>query len=815
MKNNLKTKNAAQAATAPTPPVGDAERVYPEALCKREAEFVRVRREKVDTVRDALDGKNVRQTIADSTGLACSGGGIRSATFCLGVAQCLARRGILEKFDFLSTVSGGGYFGSFLSRLIQRKGSVKAAEETLKDNDSWSIRWLRENGYYLTPNGTADLWTILAQMLRNMVAIHVVLLGVFALPFLFANALTHSILNCARWLDQESHFIPAATPVWAYNPWFVPLALVFAVGVVLPGILFWFTQWPGDRSRQQGWQTNFTRWLGTGLALTVGLALMAAMDSLGLWIYTTSIRCGGIVAGLAAIYGPATLALTGVYVFAGKLMDMVGKKKAGLPLMVTMQVGGFAWMLLFWATLATLGKWALWRGRMPSVGILNENSGSYWVVACVWLIVTVGLAQVWSFVNLSSHQRYYSSRLRRAYLGAANEIREEDQTSIVRSHKNDDIIWTLHRPDEAGGPLHLLNTTVNETISGKSQVEQRDRKGISLTMGPAGLSAGTNHHALWLNSEKKPSQIKPIEESWDKGTFRIFPTPVEKLAGQAGTREVEEMTLGQWMGISGAAFSTGIGANTKLGLSLLMGFANVRLGYWWDSGVDPRERGTTRTSLIASQKFSAFISWLWPAPHSLVDELLARFHGPAQRRWYLSDGGHFENTACYELIRRRVRFILCLDCGQDSNMDFDDIANLTRKARIDLAAEIEFVDGNTAETELKTLGKRGWVPQIDPALIGLPCEFKPVKNKNGDPAANTGKAHALVARVKYDGGPTTGSIIVFLKPSLTEDVPVDIMNYHRVNADFPQQSTTDQFFDEAQWESYRRLGEHIVGKLFL
>jgi len=39
-----------------------------------------------------------------------------------------------------------------------------------------------------------------------------------------------------------------------------------------------------------------------------------------------------------------------------------------------------------------------------------------------------------------------------------------------------------------------------------------------------------------------------------------------------------------------------------------------------------------------------------------------------------------------------------------------------------------------------------------------------------------------------------------------------IMTYHRANADFPQQSTADQFFDEAHWESYRRLGEHIAGK---
>src|SRR6266576_2441209 len=52
--------------------------------------------------------------------LCISGGGIRSATFGLGVFQGLARCGLLEKFHYLSTVSGGGYIGSWLTAWIQR-----------------------------------------------------------------------------------------------------------------------------------------------------------------------------------------------------------------------------------------------------------------------------------------------------------------------------------------------------------------------------------------------------------------------------------------------------------------------------------------------------------------------------------------------------------------------------------------------------------------------------------------------------------------------------------------------------------------------
>ena len=54
-----------------------------------------------------------------SHGLALSGGGIRSATFCFGLLRGLARQKVLTRFDYLSTVSGGGYIGSALGRLYQ------------------------------------------------------------------------------------------------------------------------------------------------------------------------------------------------------------------------------------------------------------------------------------------------------------------------------------------------------------------------------------------------------------------------------------------------------------------------------------------------------------------------------------------------------------------------------------------------------------------------------------------------------------------------------------------------------------------------
>ncbi|MEA2327458.1 MAG: hypothetical protein QOE68_2417, partial [Thermoanaerobaculia bacterium] len=59
-------------------------------------------------------------TLKDTSALCLSGGGIRSATFALGILQALAGRHVLDKFDYISTVSGGGYIGSWLSSWIRR-----------------------------------------------------------------------------------------------------------------------------------------------------------------------------------------------------------------------------------------------------------------------------------------------------------------------------------------------------------------------------------------------------------------------------------------------------------------------------------------------------------------------------------------------------------------------------------------------------------------------------------------------------------------------------------------------------------------------
>lgn len=129
--------------------------------------------------------------------LCLSGGGIRSATFSLGVIQGLARAGWLKRFHYLSTVSGGGYIGGWLSAWIHSSNldSVvadlcphKAPSVTVPPSgsavspESKHIRWLRALSNYLSPRigFSADFWTLIAVVLRNLLLHWVVFIPLLA-----------------------------------------------------------------------------------------------------------------------------------------------------------------------------------------------------------------------------------------------------------------------------------------------------------------------------------------------------------------------------------------------------------------------------------------------------------------------------------------------------------------------------------------------------------------------------------------------------------------------------------------------------------
>ena len=164
----------------------------------------------------------------------------------------------------------------------------------------------------------------------------------------------------------------------------------------------------------------------------------------------------------------------------------------------------------------------------------------------------------------------------------------------------------------------------------------------------------------------------------------------------------------------------------------------------------------------------------------LITELLGGT-GREDRFVHLTDGGHFENTGVYELVRRRCRYIIACDANTDRTAADENLANLVRLVRIDFGIRI----------------------QIDSSSL-----------KVGDD--RTCRSHVVIGSVRYDdvdSGQVPG-VLVYIRTSMTGDEPPDIQNYASVNLEFPYTSNVHQFFDEAQFESYRALGDHVACNVF-
>lgn len=886
--------------SAPRVPANRSDAVLAAVLAAEE-EFVAVRQKGLD---DKVSVSELR------VGLALSGGGIRSATFSLGILQALSRYGLLQKFDYLSTVSGGSYIGSFFGALYvppeSRGGDpLTPAEETTfveqplqSERGQAAIANLREFGRYLTPGGASDTMYGVATIGRNWVMLQCVL-GLLPLLMFLTIRLLQSPDAVRASLGQIGEFIGVHIPnalgtsgfrqTTAYklltilsrqefSGLFSLLTLVSGLVVLGAGMAYWY-------SRRESVPTNvFVRLITDGpliaaIFVTAGLIYsLGATTTSALTTQLLSISC--VVSGdpkscpehapyptliliiilgssivfyvsalLAARGGQKTSTLTAA-VEEENVRSILTRTQANL-LLVTLALGAatlidylggqlsdatlhisdhsktvvdslskartFHGLRLFWqyfwpfavmAAPALLTVWAhgsLRRGAGP--GWLTKPSGQgalgvsivfFWlviwaavarslsspdanVVLYAWLLTVLAVLLValnYGFLNQSSLVSLYSTRLKRAYVGASNPVPGDHGFDIGR--EGDSIPMSDYYGEAQSGslarhrPIHLINVTIAQTQpDGNSHVIAYDRKGKPMHVSPAGL----------------------VFESGGSGNSATM-----------AFLDCEQLNLSTWTAISGAAASTAIGAMTSLGLSILAMMANVRLGYWWKSN-------TRRWFLPVSLRDTV---------HGyLAAELESNFTtDPNRQRWYLTDGGHFENTGAYALIQRRLELIVVCDNGADPDYRLDDVVRLIERARSDLNAEISFLDADGLDQKL---GKAG----LPRAHFGAYDQL--ASRPADDEAERKGKAmpYAALARIEYDidkrglkqgandTAPRIGWLLL-IKPRLNFAEPPELLAYRKRagGSDFPQQTTLDQFFDEEQWEAYRRFGEIVGERLF-
>jgi hypothetical protein len=294
-------------------------------------------------------------------------------------------------------------------------------------------------------------------------------------------------------------------------------------------------------------------------------------------------------------------------------------------------------------------------------------------------------------------------------------------------------------------PYHLINTALNLTRS--SNLAWQERKAASFVIAP--LFCG---YELERGGGQNGERYQRTAE---------YLVPPGTNAGASGGW----LPLGTALTISGAAASPNMGYHTSAATAFLLTIFNVRLG-WWMQNTRSRSSWGRKGPRVG-------IWWLLRELFAMTDE--------SRGFVYLSDGGHFENLGIYELVRRRCRFILAVDAGQDRDFRFEDLGNAVRKCETDLRARID-------------IRARAIVP---------------------DPQTGRSLFHCTVGEIHYADHtvePRTG-LLLYVKPSLTGNEPADVSQYAKAHPGFPHESTADQWFAESQFESYRKLGLHVLSTI--
>ena len=871
-------------------------------------------------------------------GLALSGGGIRSATFGLGVLQALASIGFFERLDYVSTVSGGGYVGGWLQAALAN--GRRSLDALSMETEPQQVRFLRAYSNYLTPRlglFSGDTWAAVGNTVRNLILnfsiLSLSLIAPLYLPWLTAIAFWQlvPVMPLWNWMPAVGVLVVAgalfllvvaesaanmavplagggwtssgvspSTPKVIFGTVIVPgLVATWLTGAVmwslaqqhlldtgaaralaaLVGALSYGLVWACGlrvgielRNRRSGPDrteaVDYRRAIKAGgvvvlagfAAGALGIALMALMmDALatafegetGSWLvallsFPLGVVCllvavaahlglagdhmsnetrewwarvGGIqlliavlltILGVLSLAGPhgfellpdwnwleqhadavkttlgvAWAVLTGAGVAAGRskrtatgggnrLFEFIGKIApavfvVGYVLILATFVhggnfhprpGATVGAPLAWFNLGDVER--MLRGLSETTDGAGAPRCSYSAsevcpgpaLSSLALVMLVAGGMAWFIswrvdLNEFSLHTMYRNRLVRCFLGASRKRHPHPFTGF---DSDDDLPLELSQlPPVAPSirPYPIFNAAIN-LVGGKNLAWQT-RKAASFVFTPE-----------YCGFEYRDDE--PREGGVEQVPISAYARTVEHMG------DPRSLTLGLAVATSGAAASPNMGYHTSPTLSFLMTVFNVRLGWWLRNPRKPEV-------------------WTDAGRRLSLRELLYELGGITtdDKEWvYLSDGGHFENLGIYELVRRRCRFIIACDAGQDGDVTFEDLGNAIEKCRTDFGINIE----------------------IDLAAL------RPVERRS--------ERHCAVGTIRYDrlseqdadGGPLPIGTLLYIKCSLTGDEPADVLRYAAEHPAFPHEATSDQFFDESQFESYRALGFHAARDVF-
>ena len=815
---------------------------------------------------------------ANKAALCLSGGGIRSASFCLGVLQALATAGLLRQFHYLSTVSGGGYIGAWLTGVIARTSGTREAAQILANPADPRLAELRSYTNYLTPSpglSSADTWAGIVLWVRNTllnwlvfgpalfaaalapIALERVIVGATSAIGWAALALGLFLLLCATiaacialpghgyrlfgsprggptpvggvagpeirdvivipvllwslllpvWVRavvrHDAPLLPLEFFSWQFEAVSAAVVIVLLAGYVLAMYLLAMGRRRGFHDRDMPpFITNLPWWMLAAVTaaavLWTGLWLGQSVDLVWLvvlgpvWVVLSHVLQSTVYVGLRRAFAFGDLdrewlarlnAQKVMYVlmwvalaFSTVLMPVILIDErahtysviAGLvggP--VAAWLGGSGWTL--WGRLSPPGTTPAWLASMATAALIGLATLAF----AIGLLAVFGWAgeHLLDWLSIQPWMPGWTDDLCRAILLFVLSL----VLALLFGARININRFSLHGVYRNRLVRAFLGTTRlrrNRRPDAYTEFDPRDnlrmaalRTGALYPVVNVTLNLLTQGRTDWTERKAAPFIITPLHAGADflstphrRGTY-VHPENYGGDEREAGPQErLRGISLGTAMTISGAAVSPDMGYHSSPVTSFLMTLFNVRLGAWLPNPVVAHGAELQRGG-----------------PSNSLTPLLNEMFGRADDRSaniYLSDGGHFDNLGLYEMLRRKCRLIVVIDAGCDPTYQYEDLGNTLRRASIDLHAEIEFA--------------------------------APVMKGAGD------LAHAAAyARITYKDDNTHGRLI-YIKPYIPEYVPADVLAYWAPHPDFPHETTTNQFFTESQFESYRHLGAFIA-----
>jgi hypothetical protein len=693
----------------------------------------------------------------DLVGLALSGGGVRSATFSLGVLQSLSRGGLLSSVDYLSTVSGGGFMGACLCSLLS------PLEGSTKFTASWggfplkhvpgvvegkALRKLRVSANYLGES-LVDQLTIPVLIVRgvilNMMAVFPFVWGLalikerapfwlctVAQPFdptscfslsqvVASNLLVHIILFPLLSRPFLSFYTLAVAALLYYEalvelvPFFLgPAAMAFWVSVHV------YFSWPylfGVESKQVKYDRSFA-------LFALATLLVVALDALSVVQVHFRALVGSSFSHWLSL-GAFLSLLVSISLAVSVVADTTISETRRALSSVVVGVTGPCLLLLFFLQVDAI--------------VAGKDLQS----PCNILFLILSFLSLFCLdINDTSLHRFYRDRISHAFLF---QVRDKDRAQHLVSVGSRKLSSYL---EGCTAPYHIINATLNITRTG---------------------SGGAT-----------------VERACAPFFFsRLFVGSAESGFRRTSTMEAHDrsLDLATSVSVSGAAMSPQMGTNTIRSLIVSLGIINIRLGYWL-----PNPSGVLLSSSVLSRFFYGF-AWI-----SLLKELGYPTY-PTDLRVNLTDGGHFENLGAYELIRRKCKFIIIVDGESDVNLQFNGLATLIRLARLDFGTSISINIDDIRKDPATGLSKRrfavGRVIYHKGGVGG--ADVRTPFNPNTPPAGDLG-------------------YVLYIKATCTGKEDEVIREYRSRERDFPHETTSSQFFSESQWEAYRSLGFAAAGK---